>query len=231
MIRKMLLVAAAVAMPIGIIAGTAGVASAHGSVTDTTTGVDATCTSTGGTISFKTAIGVANGSGYVYPTKNKGQKIKITGVNLTCTSPAVSGTFTGVASGKLLSLNPTELPAVFYSAATILGNDPAAGGSLSGTLKIKWTPPPGQKFSDKVTINTINSVVGGIDTIGGDSYGSFAIPGSTPGSLSGAFAGTDNGATATSFEVTAQDETALTTEATTTGISSLPLASGTAALQ
>ncbi len=231
MLRKLLLVAGAAALPLGILAATAGTASAGG-VTDTTDGVNASCTTSGGTITFKTPIGVATPGGYVAPTKNKGQKIAISGVNLSCTSSAVSGTFTGVASGKLVSTNATESPATFYSAASILGNDPSPGGTLTGTLKVKWTAPVGQKFSDKKTAITINSTVGGLDVIGADTYGSFTIPGSTPGSISGAFSGTDNGASSTTFVPTAQDEATLTTEATSVGgISTIALGSGTSALQ
>ena len=153
-------------------------------------------------------------------------------MNLTCTSAAVSGSFTGVASGKLLSTNPSQDPATFYSAASILGNDPAPGGTLSGTLKIKWTAPVNQKFSDKKSAITINSVVGGVTAIGADIYGSFAIPGTTPGSTAGAFGGTDSGASTTQFVPTAQDETALTAEATSAaGIATIALGNGTATLQ
>jgi len=227
----MLLVAGAAALPLGILAATAVPASAGGTI-DTTDGATATCTSSGGTITFKTPIGIATAGGYVSPTKNKGQKIAIAGVNLSCTSSAVSGTFTGVASGKLVSTNPTESAAVFYSAATILGNDPAAGGTLSGALKVKWSAPAGQKFSDKKSTITINSVVGGTTTISGDTYGSFAIPGSTLGSTAGAFGGSDSGASTTQFVPTGPDEAALTTEATSAaGISSIPLGSGTASLK
>ncbi len=231
MIRKMLLVAAAVAMPVGVIAVTAGTASAK-TVTVTVTGTDATCTTSGGTIAFQFGIGVAGVGAYVPPTKNKGQKIKITGVNLSCTSPAVTGTFTGVASGKLDSTNTTESASTFYSATSILGNDPSAGGTLSGSLKVKWTAPVGYKFSAKTSVLTINSTTGGTTVIGGDTYGSFTIPGTTPGSISGAFDGTDGGVSATTFVPTAQDEAALTTEATGAGgITSLTLGSGTADLQ
>lgn len=231
MIRKMLLVAAAAAMPMGFVAATAGTASAK-AITLTTTGVDATCTLSGGTIAFHYGIGVAGVGTYVPPTKNKGQKIAISGVNLTCTSPAVPLPFTGTAKGKLKSTNPTESASTFYSATSILGNDPSAGGTLSGSLKVKWVPPAGYKFSAKTSVLTINSTNGGTTTIGSDTYGSFTIPGTTPGSITGAFAGTDNGASATTFVPTAQDEAALTTEATTApGITSITLGTGTASLQ
>lgn len=231
MIRKMLMVAAAVAMPVGVIAATAGTASAK-PVTDSVAGATATCTTSGGTIGFHYAIGVAVPGGYVPPAKNKGQKITISGVDLSCTSSAVAGTFTGVASGKLASTNPGESAADFYSAASIEGNDPSAGGTLSGSLKVAWTAPPNQKFSSKDSVITIHSTVGGTTTIGGDTYGSFTIPGTTPSSISGAFGGSDSGASSTTFAPTAQDEAALTVEATGAGgISTITLGSGSAALQ
>ncbi len=42
----------------------------------------ASCITSGGTITFKTAIGIFNPGGYVAPTKNKGQKIAIDGVDV-----------------------------------------------------------------------------------------------------------------------------------------------------
>ena len=231
MMKKMLLLAAAVAMPVGVVAATAGTASAK-TTTLTVTGVDATCTTTGGTIGFHYGIGVAGVGTYTYPTKNKGQKIAITGVDLSCTSPAVPGTFTGVGAGKLVSTNPSESPSTFYSAASILGNDPSPGGTLTGSLVVKWTAPAGYKFSAKTSTLTIHSVTGGTTTIDHDTYGDFTIPGTTPGSITGAFDGTDGGASATTFQPTAQDEAALTTEATTApGITAIGLGSGTADLK
>ena len=233
MIRKLLVIAAAVAMPVSVVAVTSGVAGAKVKPTvDTTDGATATCTLSGGSIAFKTPIGIANPGGYVAPVKNKGQKITITGVAVSCTSSAVSGVFTGKASGKLTSTNPTETPAVFYSATSIEGNDPSAGGTLSGSLKIAWTAPVGQKFSDKKSTILIHSTIGGTVTISGDTYGSFTIPGSTPSSIVGAFGGPDGGATSTTFVATAPDEAALTPIAlSAAGISSIALGSGTAALQ
>src|ERR1700693_4949617 len=114
MIRKMLLIAAAVAMPVGVIAATAGTASAAKVVDQTGPPATASCTSSGGTLTFKYPIGLAGGS-YVFPVKNKGNQIKVAGVTLSCTSSAVSqGSFTGVLSGKIKTANPGETPAQEY---------------------------------------------------------------------------------------------------------------------
>ena len=231
MIRKMLMVAAAVAMPVGVIAATAGTASAK-PVTDTVAGATATCTTSGGTIGFHYAIGVARPGRVRSPGQEQGAEDHDQRSGPVLHLVGGRGTFTGVASGKLASTNPGESAADFYSAASIEGNDPSAGGTLSGSLKVAWTAPPNQKFSSKDSVITIHSTVGGTTTIGGDTYGSFTIPGTTPSSISGAFGGSDSGASSTTFAPTAQDEAALTVEATGAGgISTITLGSGSAALQ
>ncbi len=143
----------------------------------------------------------------------------------------MTGTFTGVASGKLVSTNRSESPATFYRAASVEGNDPSPGGTLTGSLKIKWTAlaSPAQKFSEKSTTLTINSTVGGTTTIGEDTYGSFTIPGSTPGSITvPSPARTVVPRRPRSYR-RRRNEATLTTEALSpSGISTLMLGSGTA---
>ncbi|HEV3282512.1 MAG TPA: hypothetical protein VG032_12995 [Acidimicrobiales bacterium] len=229
MLRKMLLIAAAVAMPLGFIAATAGTASAK-SVIDTTDGATASCTSSGGTITFKVGIGLAGGS-YVFPTKNKGNQIKVAGVVLTCTSSAVpQGSFTGVASGKIKTANPGETPQQFYGCTSLVGVSPGPGGTLAGSLKIKWTAPVGVKFSDKKDTINISTILGGVNMAG---QGTFTIPGNPgTGSITGAFNDSDGGASSSSTTATAQTETQLAGECTQAGgLTTIPLGSGTSSLQ
>ncbi len=233
MTRKMLLIALAVTMPVGIIASTAGTAWA-GKITDAT-GAPATasCTLSGGSLTFKYGIGLSGGS-YVYPTKNKGNQIAVAGVTLTCTSSAVGGgstTFTGVASGKIKTADPTETPSTFYSCTSLEGVSPSAGGSLSGTLKVKWAVPAGQKFGggSKTAIG-VTSILGGTNNAGD---GTFTIPGNPgTGSITGSFPGSDGGASSSSTDATTQNEGTLATECTQAGgLTTIPLGSGNGSLQ
>ena len=230
MLRKMLMIAAAVAMPVGVIAATAGTASA-GKVTDSN-GAPATasCTTSGGTISFKVPIGIVTAGGYQAPAKNKGQQIKVAGVNLSCTSSAVSqGAFTGVLSGKIKSGNPGDTPAQEYSCTGLVGVSPAPGGFLSGALKIKWTAPGGVKFSEKKSGIAVTSISGGVN---GSGQGTFTIPGNPgTGSVSGGFPGTDSGASSTSTDATQDTEGQLASLCSQSGgISTINLGTGTASL-
>ena len=231
MLRKMLLIAAAVAMPVGVIAATAGTASAA-KVTDTTDApATASCTSSGGTLTFKTPIGLVTPGGYVAPVKNKGNQIKVAGVNLTCTSSAVpQGSFTGVLSGKIKTANPADTPAAEYSCVGLTGVSPAPGRTLSGTLKIKWSAPAGVKFSAKKTAIVVSSILGGVNMAGD---GTFTVPGNPgTGSVIGGFPGSDAGASSTVSAATADSEAALPATCTSAaGLGTINLGTGTASLQ
>jgi hypothetical protein len=231
MLRKMLLIAAAVAMPIGVIAVTAGTASAAKVTDQTGAPATASCTTSGGTLTFKVPIGIVTAGGYQAPVKNKGQQIKVAGVTLTCTSSAVSqGSFTGTLSGKIKSGNPTDTPAMEYSCTGLVGVSPAPGGFLTGALKIKWNAPAGTKFSEKKSGIAVTSISGGVN---GSGQGTFTIPGNPgTGSISGGFPGSDAGASSTSTDATADTEGQLATACMSTGgISTIALGSGTATLQ
>ncbi len=230
MLRKMLLIAAAVAMPVGVVAATAGTAAAS---TIDNTGAPATahCTSSGGTLTFKVPIGIATPGGYVVPAKNKGNQIKIAGVVLTCTSLAVSGTFTGTVSGKIKTANPGESAATFYGCTTLLGVTPGPGGTQSGSLKIAWSPPAGQKFGGgKKSLTSVSSTLGGVN---GSGQATFTIPGHPgTGSVTGSFPGADAGASATSTDATVDNEAQLGAQCTTAaGLGTIALGTGTSTLQ
>jgi hypothetical protein len=229
--KKLLLMAAIVALPVGVVAATAGTASAGGVSDPTGAPATASCTLSGGSLSFKVPIGIVTTGGYQAPAKNKGNQIKVAGVTLTCTSSVVSGSFTGVAAGKIKTTNPSETPAQFYSCTSLEGVSPGPGGTLSGSLKVKWTPPVGQKFAGgkKSTIG-VTSILGGVN---GSGDGTFTIPGNAgTGSITGSFPGSDAGASSTSTDATAQSEGTLAGECTSTGgLGTITLGSGTGSLQ
>jgi hypothetical protein len=228
MIRKLLLIAAAVAMPIGVIAVSAGTASAKTTTDTTGAPAAASCTTSGGTLTFKTPLGLAGGS-YVFPTKNKGNQITVAGVNFSCTSSAVSGAFTGTLSGKIKTTDPSDSATTEYSCTSLSGVSPGPGGTLAGTLKIKFTAPTGQKFSAKDSTIAVSSISGGVNGAGD---GTFTIPGTGNGSIAGAFPGSDAGASSTSTDATADTEGQLATQCQTAGgLGTINLGSGTASLK
>jgi hypothetical protein len=230
MLRKLLLIAAAVAMPLGFIAATAGTASAGKTIDPTLAPATANCTTSGGSLTFKVPIGIVTAGGYQAPAKNKGNQIKVSGVTLTCTSSVVAGTFTGTASGKIKTTHPGQDPATFYSCVALVGVSPQPGATLSGSLKIKWSPPAGQKFASSKSVTGISSVLGGTDMSG---HGTFTIPGNPgTGSISGSFPGADAGASSTSTTATSLTEAQIGAQCTQAGgVSTIALGSGTSALQ
>ncbi len=234
--RKMLLVAAAIAMPMVFITASAGTASA-GKVVDVT-GAPATanCSPSGGTMTFKHGIGLSGGS-YVFPTKNKGNQIKVAGVNLLdCTSSAVTGTFTGILSGNIKLSNPSASPATFYACPSPdqAWFRPTPGGTVSGTLKIKWSSPAGQKFGGgSKTLIDVTSVAGAFVTGVGGPVELFEIPASPgTGSIAGSFPGDDGGASMFLLVFSVAHEAALTAQCMASGgLTSVDLAAGGLTLQ
>jgi hypothetical protein len=210
---------------------TAGTASAKTVTDETGAPATASCTSSGGSLTFKTAIGIVTAGGYTAPTKNKGNQITVAGVTLTCTSSAVpQGSFTGTVSGKIKTTNPTETATQFYSCTALSGVSPSAGGTLNGSLKISWHAPAGVKFSAKTTTNAITSTLGGVN---GSGDGTFTIPGNPgTGSIVGGFPGSDGGASGTSTTATSDTETQLATQCEASGgLKTIGLGAGTSSLK
>jgi hypothetical protein len=113
----------------------------------------------------------------------------------------------------------------------LVGVSPAPGGTLAGTLKIKWVVPAGQKFGGgPKSITVVSSILGGVN---GGGQGTFTIPGNPgTGSVSDSFAGTDAGASSTSTDATAETETQLASQCSAAGgVSTIALGSGTVSLQ
>ena len=192
--RRLFMLATVVVLSAGFIVASSGIASAAKVIDNVGAPDGVSCAPVGGSLNFKVPIG--NGGSYVVPTKNKGNKITISGVSVhNCVDYGqVSGTFSGTISGKITITNPSQNPAAFYSCANLQGPIPSAGGTLKGTLKIKWSPPPGQTFSPKDSIVTFSDAFGQTTTQGGVTYAQFAVPYTTPLGVTGAFPGADGGA-------------------------------------
>ena len=220
--RKVLMLAAVAVLPACFIVGSSGVASA--TVIDNVGAPESVlCGVTGGSINFK--VGLGNGGSYVVPTKNKGNKITLT-AGLSCSASShVTGTFTGTLSGKITTTNTSQTPAQFYSCASLVGDIPTSGGTLSGPLKIKWNPPSGQQFSLKDSVVSFSDVLGTtFISLGFVTYADFEIPNVNPIGVTGAFPGPDGGASSLLSLVSAEDEGAIAAQCGTPGgLTSLPV--------
>jgi hypothetical protein len=223
--RSLMIAVAAVLIPVAGIIASSGAASAAGTLVDNGAPHTIGCNTTGGTLTFKTPIGIVTPGGYQAPTKNKGNQITLSGISLSaCTGdlhalPLFSGTF----SAKIKISNPSQTPAQFYSCANLNGKLPAAGGTLSGTAKIKWTPPSGFKFTQKKSTIAFSDVDFGFDS--GTSAYFFDTPGFAPLSISGGFPGNVGGSEgAFGSPETTQTAAAITAQCQTPGgVSSIPL--------
>jgi hypothetical protein len=190
MIRKLLLIAAATAMPLGVVAAvgtSSGAAAPKVNATDATV----TCTGISGSVKFSPAITADETAG----TTKTAIKATLTGCTtndgVTVTKAAASGTLTDTRT------------------AGENGCSALAGSSAdAGKLTTKWTTTP--KLSSGSSVIQVNSVNG---SIGSDGNATFSIPGSTPnGTPSGSFQGTNGGASdATSAQTTTSAASILTT--------------------
>jgi hypothetical protein len=202
MIRKMLVIAAAVAIPVGVIAGTGGLATAASSATAASD--TATCSAIAGTVTFSPKLDKAG-----YKSGHITTKITATltgckaagSTKITLSKGAVTGTIVG-ATGT--NSKPT---------GTCTG---LAGNSVdTGTLTIKWTASPTTASS----LLNIKSVSGG--TASG--HGTFTIPGTTKGTASGSFLGANKGASDKSIAETSLTASSILTTCESSGISSLKI--------
>jgi hypothetical protein len=199
MIRKLLVVAAAIAMPVSVIAVSGGMASASNSHASAATGT-ATCTGLKGSIAFTPHLS-SKGDGTTpikaaVTAKLSGCK----GVGATISAGSVSGTLTGAPGTKS------------KPSGTCIGL--ASGNAKEvGTLTIKWTPS-----SVPATVLKVASDNGG--TASG--HGTFTIPGNVKSTVSGSFAGTDKGAKDKSLAETTATAASILSSCTK-GIASLPI--------
>jgi hypothetical protein len=172
MIRKVLLVAAAVAVPAGLIIG-GGVAGAGGSKFNATNDT-ATCTTVSGSAKFSPAITTSEAAGTTTTT------VKATLGS--CTTNAAGLTITsGKTSGSFVSNSHT---AGTNGCTALAGTDPE-----TGSLSTSWKTSPKLSSGDSVT--PVTQTYG---TIASDGNAQFEIPGpgGTP-SGTGSFQGTNGG--------------------------------------
>jgi hypothetical protein len=186
MIRKMLVVAAAVAIPLGLVAATGGMASAKAAPPINATTNTVTCTGVAGSAKFNPPLKTSEAAG----NETTSIKASLTG----CTSNAAGLTVT---SAKVSGSFSSSHTAGTNGCASLAGSS-----TESGVLTVTWKTSP--KLSSGASSVTVNSVSGGI---GSDGNATFTIPGSTPDSGSGSFSGTDHGASDTT---TAQTTTSAT---------------------
>jgi hypothetical protein len=183
--KKLLLTAAAVAMPLGAIAATTGVAGAGPSKVDVShASID--CTGVTGTVKFAPALTLAGGK-----PENSNVKLSLSG----CTVSGVAGVT--VSAGKGAGV----LHSASNNAVTLLGPN-----TVTGSVKIKWTSS--SKLSSKDSTVSVTVVTGGTPS---DGYASLAVV-SGNASVAGDFAGSDSGATSTLYTETTQTVSTLTTE-------------------
>ncbi len=188
MFRKVLIVAAAAALPVSMIAATGTIAGASAPTINATTNT-ATCTGLKGTAKFSPPISENETVGATEVTTIKA---KLTGCTSNATGLTVKdGTVKGSFSDTITSAN---------GCASLLGSN-----TESGTLTTKWSTTP--KLSSGSSVVTIHSVQGGVAPDGTNAE--FQIPGSTPDSATGSFQGTDSGASGSTAAQSKQTVTAL----------------------
>ena len=185
--KKLLLAAAAVALPVGIIASTAGIAAAKGTPVDVTN-ASITCTAVSGQLKFAPALTAAGGK-----PENTNVKLAVSG----CTVSGVAGVT--VTSGKGAGVLHSASNAV----AGLLG-----ATAVTGQVNIQWASSP--KLTSKMSTVTVTFFTGGTSTDG------FATLDITAGhaSVSGDFSGGDAGANTTLHAETGQTVAQLGTEVT-----------------
>ena len=174
MFRKTLLIAAAVAMPLGIVAATGGIASAKGSPPVSVANDTITCTGIAVSAKFSPALTLDGGA-----TSNEATTIKGTASGCTTAGPNPV-TVTGVKVSGTIN-DPTS----DHSCTGLSGSTPE-----SGTLTLAYKTSP--KSTPTTSVVTVSGVSGGT---GDNGHATFSIGFS---GVTGAFTGTDSGASSTS---------------------------------
>jgi hypothetical protein len=205
MIKKLLLIAAAVAVPTGLLVG-GGLAAAAPPAGVNATNATVTCTSLKGTATFTPPITSSEAAG---TTKTTISATTVTG----CTAAGVTVTISkGTASGSFSETHPAENGCSGLAGQLI----------VTGSLKVKWASTP--TLSSGNSVATIKTVYG---TIASDGHAEFEIPGpgGTPGTVTGSFEGTDHGATSTTTAETVKTAVSLLSTCSKSGLSSIALKS------
>jgi hypothetical protein len=190
MFRKVLLVAAATAMPIGLIAATGGMASAATTPVNATKAT-VTCAGITGTATFSPAVTSKETAGSGTTT--------------------IKATLTGCTTSDKVKVSGAKVSGALKTTRTA-GEDGctalAGNSSDSGDLTTTWTTTP--KLVTKTSTIDVKSIAG---SVGSDGNATFSIPGSTPnGKPSGSFQGKNHGASdSTTAQSTASAASILTT--------------------
>jgi hypothetical protein len=204
MFRKLLVVAAAIAMPVSAVAATGGIAGASNSHAGSAATDTIVCKTITGTVTFSPKLTT---KGYTSGATTTTVKATLGGCTTggtfktTVKSGAVTGTIKGTAGTKA---SPSGTCGALLS----------KGINDSGTLSTKWTATPAVPNS----VLTIKSVAGGTK----NNHGTFTIPGSTKGSAAGSFEGANKGSGDKTVAQTTMTVSALAT-ACSKGISSLAI--------
>ena len=192
MFRKTLLIAAAIAMPLGIVAATGGIASAKAAPPTDVTHYTLTCTGINAKASFNPPLTLDGGT-----ASNEATTIKGTASGCTASgSPTVTISKVSI-SGTINSADSTH-------ACTALGTgEPIAE---SGTLKASYkTSPKSTPTSSELSVSSVTGDTGA----NGHAQFSIAFSGGT-----GAFQGTNGGATTSTNAQTTDPFSTLATTCT-----------------
>jgi hypothetical protein len=205
MIRKLLLVAAAAAMPIGIIAATGGLANASGTPPVNATTATITCTGISGSAKFNPPI----------------TKSETAGGGTTTIKATLSGCTTAagvtVTSAKVAGVLDTTRTAGENGCTALAG-----GSSATGNLVTTWKTSP--KLVTPTSTIQVTSIAG---SVGSNGNATFSIPGNTPnGTASGSFQGSNHGdSDVTDAQTTTSAAAILTTCEGTKGLKSINITS------
>jgi hypothetical protein len=222
MIRKMLVIAAAIAMPVSVIAvgatgGIAGAKAPTGAAADTIH-----CTTESATVNLNpplTPAGVTTGAAARTTITSASGSISGCTVTKTPTGVALSGV-TGTITGSILAKKAPSAKHPGSQCSGLLGASKEAKGS---EITIAWTDTAHNAIPS--TVVEIKEVIGG--SSGSPAHGTFDVTGKN----SGSFLGSDKGKSSSLGAETVQTTAELTTECSPSpGISSVPIQQNSAGL-
>jgi hypothetical protein len=220
MIRKMLVIAAAVAMPVSVIAATGGVAGAKAATG--IAGDSISCTSLSATVHLSpplTPNGVTSGP----PATTTITSTTGSLAGCTVTKGAVDGVaLTNVTGTISATLHAKKAPSAKHPGSTCAGLLSAT--KESGNITVAWHSSTAGAPAIPSTVISVKSVTASAPTSGGNAgHGVFAVAGKNSGSFLGADKGKTSSLTARTVQTTAQLATACTPSP---GISSVPVQAG-----
>jgi hypothetical protein len=220
MIRKMLVVAAAIAMPVSVIAVSGGVA---GAKTPTGAAADTIhCTTESATVNLNpplTPAGKTTGSPAHDTITSSSGSVSGCTVTKTPTGVALSGV-TGTITGSIYA---KKAPSVKHPGSQCVGLLGTSKEAKTSTITIKWTDPANNVIPS--TVVSIKEVIGG--SSGSPAHGTFNIT----GKLAGSFLGLDKGKSSSLAAETVDTTAALTAECTPSpGIASVAIMANAAGI-